>query len=236
MSVSSAHPFATLVGAIPRLCQWRHLPKDVPPRSTCHDYLQLWAWDGTLEHIHYHLYQRTREHEDREASPSAAIVDSQSVRSASKGGAAPIWLAMMQARKSRGVKYQILVDTLGLMLNIVVHPADIQDRDGAALVLDKKTRQTFPFIEVIYADGGYQGDKAAEAVAAIGTWQLLIVKRSDRAKGFVVLPKRWVVERTLSWLSRCRRLVRSHELYHRTAVAFIRLAMIRLMLRRLCAQ
>jgi len=136
-------------------------------------------------------------------------------------------------KKVKGVKYQILVDTLGLMLNIVVHSADIQDRDGAALVLDKKTRQTFPFIEVVYADGGYQGDKAAEAVAAVGTWQLLIVKRSDRAKGFVVLPKRWVVERTLSWLSRCRRLVRNHELYHRTAVAFIRLAMIRLMLRRL---
>jgi putative transposase len=139
-------------------------------------------------------------------------------------------------KKVKGVKYQILVDTLGLMLNIVVHPADIQDRDGAALVLDKKTRQTFPFIEVIYADGGYQGDKAAEAVAAVGTWHLLIVKRSDRAKGFVVLPKRWVVERTLAWLSRCRRLVRTHELYHRTVTAFIRLAMIRLMLRRVCAQ
>jgi putative transposase len=139
-------------------------------------------------------------------------------------------------KKVKGVKYQILVDTLGLMLNVVVHPADIQDRDGAALVLDKKTRQTFPFIEVIYGDGGYQGGKADEATAAVGTWQLRIVKRSDRAKGFVVLPKRWVVERTLSWLSRCRRLVRNHELYHRTVVAFIRLAMIRLMLRRLCAQ
>jgi transposase len=122
------------------------------------------------------------------------------------------------------------------MLNIVVHSADIQDRDGAALVLDKKTRQTFPFIEVVYADGGYQGDQAAGAVAAVGTWHLLIVKRLNPAKGFVVLPKRWVVERTLSWLSRCRRLVRNHELYHRTAAAFIRLAMIRLMLRRLVAQ
>ena len=122
------------------------------------------------------------------------------------------------------------------MLNIVVHSADIQDRDGAALVLDKKTRQTFPLIEVVYADGGYQGDQAAGAVAAVGTWHLLIVKRLNPAKGFVVLPKRWVVERTLSWLSRCRRLVRNHELYHRTAAAFIRLAMIRLMLRRLVAQ
>jgi len=122
------------------------------------------------------------------------------------------------------------------MLNIVVHSANIQDCDGLILVLDKKTRQTFPFIDVIYVDSGYQGDQAVEAVAAVGTWQLIIVKRSDQAKGFVVLPKRWVVERTLSWLSRCRRLVRNHELYHRTGGAFIRLAMIRLMLRRLCAQ
>lgn len=159
------------------------------------------------------------------------MVDSQSVRSASKGACAdPV--GYDAGKKVKGVKYQILVDTLGLMLNIVVHPADIQDRDGAAL--DKRTRQTFPFIEIVYADGGYQGDKAANAVAAVGTWQLAIVKRSDRAKGFVVIPKR--VERTLSWLSRCRRLVRNHELYHRTAVAFIRLAMIRLMLRRVCAQ
>jgi transposase len=184
-------------------CQWRHLPKDLPPRSTCHDYLQLWAWDGTLERIHYQLYQRAREHEGREASPSAAVVDSQSVRSASKGACAdPVGYDAGKKVKGviKGVKYQILVDTLGLMLNIVVHPADIQDRDGAALVLDKRTRQTFPFIEIVYADGGYRGDKAANA--AVGTWQLAIVKRSDRAKGFVVIPKRWVVERTLSWLSR----------------------------------
>lgn len=82
-------------------CQWRHLPKDLPPRSTCHDYLQLWAWDGTLKRLHHHLYQRTREHEGREASPSAAVVDSQSVRSASKGGLASTRSAMMRARKSR---------------------------------------------------------------------------------------------------------------------------------------
>ena len=145
-----------------------------------------------------------------------------------------MWTSENRTRYSRaGLRYPSdFVDTLGRMLNIVVHPADIQDRDGAAL--DKRTRQTFPFIAIVYADGGYQGDKAANAVA--GTWQLAIVKRSDRAKGFVVIPKRWGVERTLSGLSRCRRLVRNHELYHRTAVAFIRLAMIRRMLRRVCAQ
>jgi len=124
-----------------------------------------------------------------------------------------------------------------LLLNVAVHCADIQDRDGTALVLDKATRALFPFIQVIFADifadGGYQGDVAATKVSDAGDWRLEIVKRSDQAKGFVVLPKRWLVERTLSWLTRCRRLVRHYEQYLRTSVAFIRIAMIRLMLRRL---
>ena len=114
-----------------------------------------------------------------------------------------------------------------------MHRADIQDRDGAALVLDKATRALFPFIQVIFADGGYQGEVAATKVSGTGDWRLEIVKRSDQAKGFVVLPKRWLVERTLSWLTRCRRLVRHYEQYLCTSVAFVRIAMIRLMLRRL---
>ena len=100
-------------------------------------------------------------------------------------------------------------------------------------MLDKATRALFPFLQVIFADGRYQGEVAAARVAEVGTWRLEIVKRSDRAKGFVVLPKRWLVERTLSWLTRCRRLVRHYEHCLRTSVAFIRIAMIRLMLRRL---
>lgn len=119
------------------------------------------------------------------------------------------------------------------MLSIVVHPADIQDRDGAALVLNKRTRRLFPFIERIYADGGYQGPRVRAAAARTGTWKIEIIKRSDIAKGFVVLPKRWVVERTLAWISRNRRLSRDFERYATTVTAFIRLAMIRIMLRRL---
>lgn len=136
-------------------------------------------------------------------------------------------------KKVKGRKRHILVDTLGLLLSVAVHSAGIQDRDGAALVLDKRTRRLFPFIERIYADGGYQGPRVRAAAARTGTWKIEIVKRSDIAKGFVVLPKRWVVERTLAWISRNRRLARDFERYARTVVAFIRLAMIRIMLRRL---
>jgi transposase len=108
----------------------------------------------------------------------------------------------------------------------------VQDRDGARLVLDRRTRRLFPFIERIFADAGYQGPPLAAAVAKTGTWTLEIVKRNELHR-FVVLPKRWIVERTLAWISRNRRLARDFERYARTVAAFIRLAMIRLMLRRL---
>jgi transposase len=108
----------------------------------------------------------------------------------------------------------------------------VQDRDGARLVLDRRTRRRFPFIERIFADAGYQGPTLAAAVAKTGTWTLEIVKRNELHR-FVVLPKRWIVERTLAWISRNRRLARDFERYARTVAAFIRLAMIRLMLRRL---
>lgn len=115
----------------------------------------------------------------------------------------------------------------------MVHPADVQDRDGTAELL-RRTRRLFPFIEVIYADGGYRGPRMAATVATTGTWRLEIVKRNDVPR-FEVLPKRWIVERTFAWLSRCRRLARDFERHVRSVVAFIRCAMIRLMLRRLAA-
>jgi transposase len=117
-------------------------------------------------------------------------------------------------------------------LNVVVHSADVQDRDGARWVLDRRTRRLFPFIECIFADAGYQGPKTAAAITKSGTWKLEIVKRSELHR-FVVLPKRWIVERTLAWISHNRRLARDFERYARSAAAFVRLAMIRIMLRRL---
>jgi len=118
------------------------------------------------------------------------------------------------------------------MLMAHIQPADVQDRDGALPVL-AEARPLFPFVERIFADGGYRGEKTATAVRAIGAWEIEIVKRSDTAKGFVVLPKRWIVERTFGWLGRCRRLAKDFECLARNALAFLRLAMIRLMLRRL---
>ena len=119
------------------------------------------------------------------------------------------------------------------MLRVVVHPANVQDRDGAALVMGKRTRRRFPFIEVVFADQGYQGPNAAATVAKTGKWTLGIVRREPGTKGFAVLPKRWIVERTLSWIRRNRRVARDLERLVKSAEAFIKLAMIKIMLRRL---
>jgi len=135
-------------------------------------------------------------------------------------------------KKVTGRKRHILVDTLGLLLSVAVHPASIQDRDGVEFVLDEKTRALWPFIVKIFADAGYQGARAALAAARTGSWIIEIVKRTELHK-FVVLPKRWVVERTLAWISINRRMMRDFERYARTVTAFVRLAMIRIMLRRL---
>ena len=137
-------------------------------------------------------------------------------------------------KKIKGKKRHILVDTVGLLLHGVVHPADVQDRDGGVLVLDTLFG-LFPFLRKLFADGGYQGPKFQKAVKkALPGLAVEIVKRSDQARGFEVIPKRWVVERTFAWLNRCRRLAKDFENLVRNAMAFLRLASIRLMLRRLC--
>ncbi len=123
-------------------------------------------------------------------------------------------------KKVRSRKRHILVDTLGLLLNVVVHPADVRDRDGADL-LQRRSRRLFPFVEMIFADGGYQGPKMAAVVARTGRWKLEIVKRTEMHR-FVVLPKRRVVERSFAWIARDRRPARDFERYARTFAAFIR--------------
>jgi len=215
-------------------CQWRAIPKDLPPRSTLHDYLDRWDYDGTLERIHHTLYVQCREQAGREASPTVAIIDSQSVKSAEKGGRAIDPAGYDAGKKIKGKKRHLLVDTEGLVLQVIVHAADIQDRDGGVLLL-ATLFGLFPFLCKLYADAGYQGAKFQNALKRVlRRVKLEIVKRSDAAKGFVVLPKRRIVERTIGWLNRCRRLAKDWENLNRKALAFLRLASIRLMVRKLC--
>ena len=177
---------------------------------------------------------KCREAAAREASPTAAIIDSQSVESAEKGGSASIRPAYDAGKKIKGKKRHVLVDTQGLLMHAIVHSADIQDRDGGALLM-ASLFGAFPFLVKLYADAGYQGPEFQSAMKRIlARVDLEIVKRLGHAKGFVVLPKRWIVERTLAWLGRCRRLAKDWECLNRKALAFLRLASIRLMLRKLC--
>ena len=149
------------------------------------------------------------------------------------------WLAPPRPSSTlqiKGKKRHILVDTQGLLMHALVHRADIQDRDGGALLM-ATLFGLHPFLLKLYADGGYQGpDFQAAMKRLLSRVNLEIVKRSDFVKGFVVLPKRWLVERTFAWLNRCRRLAKDWECLNRKALAFLRLASIRLMLRKLCIQ
>ena len=137
-------------------------------------------------------------------------------------------------KKIKGKKRHILVDTQGLLMHAIVHAADVQDRDGGALLM-ASLFGAFPFLIKLYADGGYQGPEFQSAIKRIlARLNVEIVKRSDQATGFVALPKRWIVERTFAWLGRCRRLAKDWECLNHKALAFLRLASIRLMLRKLC--
>ncbi len=209
-------------------CQWRMLPKDFPPKSTVYEYFGQWRDNGTLENIHHTLYQQTRELEGREASPTAGVIDSQSVKTTESGGPR----GYDAGKKINGRKRHIVTDTIGLLLDAEVHSADIQDRDGAPLVL-RKIDKLFSWVETIFADSAYAGDKLAEVLSKIGPWKIQVVKRPDDAKGFVVIPKRWVVERTFAWINRNRRLAKDFEKRVDNARAYIFLAMIGLMVRRL---
>jgi len=215
-------------------CQWRAIPKDLAARRTIYDYFDRWSWDGTLERIHHALYVKCREQVSREASPTAGIIDAKSVKSTEKGGAHIDPHGYDAGKKIKGKNRHVLVDTQGLVLHAIVTPADIQDRDGGAWLLGTLFG-LYPFLLKLYDDGGYQGPEFRNSVRAVlSQVSVEIVKRSDQVKGFVVLPKRWVVERMLAWLSRCRRLSKDWESLNHKARAFLLMASIRLMVRRLC--
>lgn len=134
----------------------------------------------------------------------------------------------------KGRKRHILTNTIGLPVDMIVHQADMQDRDGAPALLEK-VRSAFPWLRHVFADGGYAGDKLKNAIAGLGDWTIEIVKRSDAARGFVLLPRRWVVERTFAWLNRNRRLAKDLEATIESAVTWLYIASVKLMSRRLAA-
>ena len=220
-------------------CPWR-LPHDFPNRSTVQRYFYAWQTDGLWERINFVLLQQARERAGREASPSGGVIDSQSVKTTESGG--PRGGACPRARQSRdpgdagkkinGRKRHIITDTNGLLVGAQVHGAGVQDRDGAVGVL-ASIRYLFPWLRHVFADGGYAGEKLETTLAGMGQWTLAIVKRPDEARGFCLLPRRWVVERTFAWLGRNRRLAKDFEATIGSAEAWLYLASVQLLTRRL---
>lgn len=188
-------------------CKWRNLPADFPPWRTTHRIFSRWWRDGDVLAIHNDLREQVRRAEGRDDEPTAGVIDSQSVRAAETVGTAS--RGYDAGKKIQGRKRHILVDTLGLLLVVVVTAACIQDRDGAKPVLEIM-REWYEKITLVWADGGYAGRLVGWARKKLQL-TLQIVKRSDNARGFVVLPRRWVVERTLSWICQRRRCVRDYE-------------------------
>jgi transposase len=209
--------------------KWRALPADFPPWSTVYNYFATWEAAGVTQRVLDSLRDRVRVREGRVAMPSAAIIDSASVRSAETVATAS--RGYDAGKKINGRKRHIAVDTLGLLLWVIVTAASVQDRDGARPLLEQ-VAASFRRIRLVWADGGYAGKLVDWASASLKV-VLQIVKRSDDATGFVVLPRRWVVERTLAWIAGHRRCVRDYERLPAHHEAMVRWTMIRITSRRL---
>lgn len=210
-------------------CQWRQLPPlpTFPPWRTVYGYMRAFLRDGVWESIRHHFVVMLREGAGREANPTAAVVDTQSVKTTESGGPRG-WDA---AKRLKGRKRHVAVDTDGLLLGIFVHPADIQDADGLGDLL-KRVKPLYAWLRALFADSIYNR-LAALLACFVACLVLIIVRRTAGSTGFVVQPRRWVVERSLGWFGRWRRLSKDYEALPEVSEALITLAAIRLMVHRL---
>jgi putative transposase len=212
-------------------CAWRLLPKEFGPWSTVYGYFRRWSQAGLWEQINLGLREEVRQQAQRNPQPSAAILDSQTIKTSDQACKSGI----DAGKKIEGVKRHVIVDTMGLLLGVMVTPASIQDRDGARLLLER-CLGFFDRLQKVWADSGYHAHALIEWVASLFPQRPLvleIVRRLEGVGGFVVLPKRWIVERTLAWLVKRRRLARHYEQRPDHSEGFIYLTMISLMLKRL---
>lgn len=210
-------------------CQWAYLPHEYPNFNSVYYHYHKWCWDDTWEDINTALREQVREAAGREAQPSLAIIDSQSVKTTEVGGEH----GFDGAKRVNGRKRHILVDTMGNLLQVVVHAANIGEREGAKLVLEQLPDALWQRLEKILADGGYDGQDFADWVEDEYAVVLEIALRPTGSKGFVLIPVRWVVERSFAWLGRYRRLSRDFEKLLHNSVGMIYLASLHRLLNRL---